>query len=210
VRERWLLDRSALEAESVAKHMHELHCLIPTAAMTVPRATTETKTMTSLCESDFFAWANEQAFLLRAGKLSRAEIENIAEEIENMGQKREARAGQQADHPAAALAQMAVPAKPAWKQLELHDQGPARDVGRHLADNPSLRLVRVVGSGRNSVAGGMFPATCLWSYQQVADPDFGRTHRISPIVLKLGRMSAFLRLVCTASPMMQRSVRPQV
>jgi hypothetical protein len=118
--------------------MQELHCLIPTAAMTVPRATTETKTMTSLCESDFFAWANEQAFLLRAGKLSRAEIENIAEEIENMGQKREARAGQQADHPAAALAQMAVPAKPAWKQLELHDQGPARDVGRHLADNPSL------------------------------------------------------------------------
>jgi hypothetical protein len=36
--------------------------------------------MTSLYESDFFAWANEQASLLRAGKLSSADIDNIAEE----------------------------------------------------------------------------------------------------------------------------------
>ena len=48
--------------------------------------------MTStLYETDFFAWANEQASLLRAGKLSMADIENIAEEIESMGksEKRE-------------------------------------------------------------------------------------------------------------------------
>ena len=40
---------------------------------------------------DFYAWANEQASLLRAGKLSIADIENIAEEIESMGrtEKRE-------------------------------------------------------------------------------------------------------------------------
>ena len=34
---------------------------------------------------DFYAWANEQAALLRAGRLSEADIENIAEEIESMG-----------------------------------------------------------------------------------------------------------------------------
>jgi hypothetical protein len=40
---------------------------------------------------DFYAWASEQASLLRAGKLSIADIENIAEEIESMGrtEKRE-------------------------------------------------------------------------------------------------------------------------
>ncbi|MBF0393862.1 MAG: DUF29 domain-containing protein, partial [Alphaproteobacteria bacterium] len=38
-----------------------------------------------LYERDFFAWANEQAALLRAGNLSVADIEHIAEEIESMG-----------------------------------------------------------------------------------------------------------------------------
>lgn len=44
-----------------------------------------------LYDSDFYAWTNEQAALLRAGKLSAVDIENIAEEIESMGrtEKRE-------------------------------------------------------------------------------------------------------------------------
>ena len=42
-------------------------------------------------ETDYYGWANEQAALLRAGKLSLADIDNIAEEIESMGkgEKRE-------------------------------------------------------------------------------------------------------------------------
>ena len=45
----------------------------------------------SLYETDFYAWANQQAALLREGKLSAADVENIAEEIESMGrgEKRE-------------------------------------------------------------------------------------------------------------------------
>jgi hypothetical protein len=45
----------------------------------------------SLYEQDFYAWANEQAALLRAGAFSAADIENIAEEIESIGrgEKRE-------------------------------------------------------------------------------------------------------------------------
>ncbi len=42
-------------------------------------------------DRDFYAWANEQAALLREGKLGDADIEHIAEEIESMGrtEKRE-------------------------------------------------------------------------------------------------------------------------
>ena len=40
---------------------------------------------TSLYEQDCYAWANEQAALLRAGKLAAADIENIADEIDSMG-----------------------------------------------------------------------------------------------------------------------------
>ncbi len=45
----------------------------------------------SLYDLDFFAWANEQAALLRRGQFSAADIENIAGEIESMGisEKRE-------------------------------------------------------------------------------------------------------------------------
>jgi hypothetical protein len=38
-----------------------------------------------LHDQDFHALANEQAGLLRSGKFSEADIENIAEEIESMG-----------------------------------------------------------------------------------------------------------------------------
>src|SRR5580698_7276634 len=45
----------------------------------------------TLYDQDFFAWAQEQAELLRAGRLSEADIGHIAEEIESMGraEKRE-------------------------------------------------------------------------------------------------------------------------
>ena len=38
--------------------------------------------MTTLYESDFFAWTNRQAALLRAGDLGAVDIERIAEEID--------------------------------------------------------------------------------------------------------------------------------
>ncbi len=54
----------------------------------------------SLYDRDFFAWANEQAALLRAGRLAAADIDNIAEEIESMGrsEKRELLMALRRDH----------------------------------------------------------------------------------------------------------------
>lgn len=45
----------------------------------------------SLYERDFYQWTQEQAALLRAGALSRIDVENLIEEIESMGksQKKE-------------------------------------------------------------------------------------------------------------------------
>jgi hypothetical protein len=45
----------------------------------------ETPLSNALYNQDFYAWANEQAGLLRAGKLAEADIEHIAEEIESLG-----------------------------------------------------------------------------------------------------------------------------
>ncbi len=38
-----------------------------------------------LYDQDFYAWANEQAGLLRAGQLSEADIAHVADEIESTG-----------------------------------------------------------------------------------------------------------------------------
>jgi hypothetical protein len=45
----------------------------------------------SLYNQDFYQWTQEQAALLRAGALSRLDVENLVEEIESMGksQKKE-------------------------------------------------------------------------------------------------------------------------
>ena len=41
--------------------------------------------MATTYENDIVAWAKEQAYLLRSGKLSTLDIEHIAEEIEDVG-----------------------------------------------------------------------------------------------------------------------------
>lgn len=39
---------------------------------------------TDLYERDFHAWANEQAALLRSGRVAKADLANLAEAIESM------------------------------------------------------------------------------------------------------------------------------
>jgi hypothetical protein len=77
-----------------------------------------------LYDRDFHAWATEQAALLRAGALSSADIEHIAEEIESMGRtdKRELISRLTV---ARAFAEMGVPAEPSRQFLARDDQGPA-------------------------------------------------------------------------------------
>lgn len=42
-------------------------------------------TMSTTYQTDIVAWANEQAALIRSGKFSQLDLENIAEEIEDVG-----------------------------------------------------------------------------------------------------------------------------
>ncbi len=94
---------------------------------------------TTLYDRDFFAWAGEQAALLRAGRLAEADIAHIAEEIESMGrsEKREL---------VSRLKVLLVhllkwPFQPGGRgnfwRLTIAEQ--RREVAEHLDDNPRLR-----------------------------------------------------------------------
>jgi hypothetical protein len=138
----------------------------------------------SLYERDFYAWANEQAALLRAGKLDSADIENIAEEIESMGrsEKREL-----VNRLAVLLLHLLKwqfqPSfrSTSWRHTVREQRLRLAD---HLADNPSLkskvgeamrngyRLARAEAVRETGFAEETFPQTCPFTFDQAVTEDF--------------------------------------
>jgi hypothetical protein len=138
----------------------------------------------TLYDHDFYAWANAQAALLRAGKLSIADIEHIADEIESMGrcEKREL-----VDQLAVLLAHLLK-----WKfQSGFRSKSWLRTIReqrfrlqRHLADNPSLkasldeaiadahRLALIAAADETDLDEKVFPVRCIWSFEQIVDDEF--------------------------------------
>ncbi len=137
-----------------------------------------------LYDSDFYAWSREQTDLLRAGKLTEADIEHIAEEIESMGrtEKREL------------ISRLTVlllhllkwsyqPGKrgPSW---EASIRVQRYDVTDHLDDNPSLsplllqalasayRKARLEAISETGLPDATFPEACPWTVEQVLDGGF--------------------------------------
>jgi hypothetical protein len=137
-----------------------------------------------LYEQDFYAWANEQAALLRAGKLSEADLEHIAEEIESMGktEKREL-----INRLTVLLAHLLKwqhqPARrgASWEVTIVNQR---RALARHLADNPSLKSklpeaiddayidARGEAYAETGLAKTSFPAACPWPFTQIMDDGF--------------------------------------
>ena len=138
---------------------------------------------TSLYDRDFYAWANEQAALLRAGRLSEADIANIAEEIESMGrsEKRElvSRLNVLLLH---LLTWRHQPGRRS-RSWETSIANARDELAEHLGDNPSLRAMvsdaiaaafrraRRSASSETGLPEATFPATCPWTFEQaMQDP----------------------------------------
>jgi hypothetical protein len=138
----------------------------------------------SLYDRDFYAWANEQATLLRAGRLAEADIENIAEEIETMGrsEKRELinRLTVLLLHLLKWQFQPALHGN-SWR-LTIEEQ--RYRLEDHLKDNPSLkaqlgqamrdayRLALVEAQRETGLARSTFPNEYPYGFDQVMSPDF--------------------------------------
>ena len=137
-----------------------------------------------LYEQDFHAWANEQAELLRSGRLSEVDIEHVAEEIESMGrgEKREL------------ISRLTVlllhllkwrfqPVRrgASWRVTVANTRD---DIADHLADNPSLRArlddaialayrrARRQASLETGQREEIFPEDCPWPFERMMAEDF--------------------------------------
>ena len=138
----------------------------------------------ALYDRDFYAWSNEQAALLRQGKLGDADVAHIAEEIESMGktEKRElvSRLTVLLIH---LLKWQFQPEKrsTSWR-LSIEEQ--RIQLALHMADNPSLKTIlpdslatahrlAVIGTQRETgMAAARFPMVCPYGYDQMLSDAF--------------------------------------
>ena len=133
-------------------------------------------------DADFYGWANEQAALLRAGRLGEADVANIAEEIESMGrsEKRElvSRLSVLLTHLLKWRYQPAGRGS-SWRATIIVQRSRLVD---HLDDNPSLkpmipvalqrayREAVVVAGDETKLGEGAFPPSSPWTFDEVIDP----------------------------------------
>ena len=139
---------------------------------------------TSLYESDFYAWANEQAALLRAGKLSDADIANIAEEIESMGRSEKRELVSRLTVLMLHLLKWQYQPSRRGTLWEASIANARDDLIDHLADSPSLkgrlpesveasyRRARREAAAETGLSAATFPATCPWPFEQLMDEAF--------------------------------------
>lgn len=137
-----------------------------------------------LYDQDFYAWANEQAALLRSGRLSEADIEHVAEEIETMGktEKRELISRLKVLLMHLLKWQFQPGGRSTSWRLTIAEQ--RREVVEHLADNPSLKAklpeavenayggAILAAARETNLALDMFPHVCPWSFEQMIDGNF--------------------------------------
>ncbi|RAW96851.1 MULTISPECIES: DUF29 domain-containing protein [unclassified Photorhabdus] len=135
-------------------------------------------------ETDVVAWANEQAALLRAGKLSEIDIANIAEEIEDVG-KSEQR--ELASCMAVLIAHLLK-----WKYQPSHRgtswertiKAQRKEILYGLKESPSLKTKlddsnwvdvvwsKAVASAMNETGLDVFPDISIWGMSQILSPEF--------------------------------------
>jgi hypothetical protein len=137
-----------------------------------------------LHDRDFYAWANEQAGLLRAGRLSEADIEHIAEEIESMGKSEKRELVNRLAILLLHLLKWQFQPRRRGSSWEASIANNRDRLADHLADNPSLKpLIPAAlaqayryavrdAEGETGLGKATFPQSCPWTYDQVMDPDF--------------------------------------
>jgi hypothetical protein len=131
-------------------------------------------------DTDFYAWAEEQARLLRAGRFSQLDLEHVAEEIEDLG-KRERRAlqsrlGVLLGHLLKWRHQPDYPNRKSWRAT-INTQ--RRSLAQLLDENPSLRagldsvIERAYADALDLAVAETpldyeaFPADCPWSVDEI-------------------------------------------
>jgi hypothetical protein len=137
-----------------------------------------------LYDQDFYAWANEQAGLLRSGRLSEADIENIAEEIESMGRSEKRELVSRLTVLLLHLLKWRFQPRRRGASWEATIKVQRMKLASHMRENPSLKsqlsnaideayqIGRIEASDETGLDEATFPLACPWSYDELIKPEF--------------------------------------
>lgn len=140
--------------------------------------------MPSNYDIDFYAWANEQSALLRAGKLSAADVENIAEEIATLGRSEKRELVNRLSMLLMHLLKWQFQPEKRSRSWEFSIKDQRRMLASHLRDNPSLKyqllesITEAYASsvGRAGLETGLpdqaFPSLCPYVPDKMMSVDF--------------------------------------
>ena len=135
-------------------------------------------------DKDFYAWAIEQAALLRAGRLDEADLAHVAEEIEDLGKSERRELTSRLTVLITHLLKWQLQPDRRGRSWRLTLAEQRDSVIDHLADNPSLRgqlsdiLVRAWRAGLRAAQSetdldlDIFPRANPWSTAQILDDEF--------------------------------------
>mgnify|MGYP001011649485 CR=1 FL=1 len=138
----------------------------------------------SLYERDFYGWSQEQAALLRAGRLTELDTPNLLEEIEEMGRNAENELLSRLEVLFIHLLKWRFQPARRGRSWQLSIAGQRRKIARRLERSPSLKhklpgiLVdaygdAVLGAERETgLDASVFPAESPWTFGQIMDAAF--------------------------------------
>ncbi|TDB49318.1 DUF29 domain-containing protein [Photorhabdus khanii] len=140
--------------------------------------------MTTRYDSDFYGWTQEQASLLRSGHLEQLDTENLLEEIEAMGRSERRELRSRLEILLAHLLKWKYQANRRGRSWELTIEEQRDKATECLKESPSLRnkldehlekayiAARRLAEKETMINQNVFPATCLWTFEQIMDENF--------------------------------------
>jgi Domain of unknown function DUF29 len=137
-----------------------------------------------LYETDYYAWTQTQAQLLRSGQLHKIDVGHIAEEIESLGKQQQQELRNRLGILLGHLLKWQFQPTHRSKSWRITIRGQRREIRLLLEDNPSLQPYLVEALDRGYAQGldlalqetnleeSDFPLTCPYGFEQALDDEF--------------------------------------
>ena len=135
-------------------------------------------------EQDFYGWTQEQAALLRAGRLTDLDIDNLIEEVETMGRSEKRALESSLTVLLVHLLKWQYQPVRRGKSWELTIKTQRINFMKVLRDNPGLKpsleqclidayqMASIQASQETGLDENTFPVSCPWSLTQATQQDF--------------------------------------
>lgn len=135
-------------------------------------------------ETDFYGWTQEQATLLKMGRLSELDMVNIVEELEAMGRREKRELQSRLIVLLVHLLKYQYQSERRSRSWENTIKTQRLDFEDVLSENPSVkskmadiftrayRLARQHATDETGLSLSVFPVNCPWTYEQVTDEHF--------------------------------------